>query len=154
MRSAEAVGCAGVVVLRASSVDVYNPKVVRASAGAVFGVPIVAARARASRTIRRRARRARGARAAARYGATVGGTPRRRVDLTGPVALVLGNEAHGLSDAVLEPSTGSITIPMAGAARPQRRDGRDACCCSKRPASAAPVTSSRRRIDAERRSAL
>ncbi len=43
LRSAEASGCAGVVCC-GESVDVYNPKVVRASAGAVFGIPIVAPR--------------------------------------------------------------------------------------------------------------
>ena len=40
------------------------------------------------------------------------GTPYDEVDLTRPVAIVLGNEAHGLPDGVdvdLE-----VTIPMAG----------------------------------------
>ena len=40
VRSAEAAGAAGVVVT-GQGVDVRNPKVVRSSAGAVFGVPVV-----------------------------------------------------------------------------------------------------------------
>ena len=40
LRSAEAMGAAG-VVLGSGSVDAFNPKVVRASAGAVFHVPVV-----------------------------------------------------------------------------------------------------------------
>ena len=41
LRSAEAAGVDG-VVLTAGSVDPFNPKVVRASAGALFHVPVVA----------------------------------------------------------------------------------------------------------------
>src|SRR5262249_54748641 len=40
LRSAEAAGAAGVVVA-GQGVDVRNPKVVRSSAGSVFGVPVV-----------------------------------------------------------------------------------------------------------------
>lgn len=116
LRSAEASGAAGMVCCGAS-VDVYNPKVVRASAGAVFGLPVVADRiagkdpeadavaalealSEAGRTI---------------YGAAVGGTPATELDLTGPIALVLGNEARGLSESVRGRIDGLISIPMAGA---------------------------------------
>ena len=51
-----------------------------------------------------------------RYGAAVGGVPASTVDLRERVALVLGNEAHGLSERVLEHVDGLISIPMAGAA--------------------------------------
>ena len=40
LRSADAAGADG-VVFTASSVDVYNPKTVRASAGSIFHLPIV-----------------------------------------------------------------------------------------------------------------
>ena len=40
LRSADAAGATG-VVFSASSVDVYNPKTVRSSAGSVFHVPMV-----------------------------------------------------------------------------------------------------------------
>ena len=45
LRSAEAAGAAGVVCCD-GTVDVYNPKCVRASAGALFHVPVVARRRR------------------------------------------------------------------------------------------------------------
>ena len=86
--------------------DVYNPKVVRASAGAVFGVPIVAARPGVGENDPLdRARGARAPRAGRATARRSGGTAASEVDLTGPVALVLGNEAHGLSDEVLAAST-------------------------------------------------
>ncbi len=86
LRSAEAAG-AQAVLLTPGSVDVYNPKVLRASAGAVFHVPVVAATLEDARAARFR---------------LVGssshhGTPHDATDWGGRVALVVGNEAHGLS---------------------------------------------------------
>ena len=92
MRSAEAAG-ADLVVLTPGSVDPYNPKVVRASAGAVFHVPVVTA------TLDEVA-----AAGVELVGTSSHGAARRtvvahdRTDLTGRVALVMGNEAAGLPD--------------------------------------------------------
>lgn len=90
LRSAEAAGV-DAVVLTPGSVDVYNPKVLRSSAGAVFHVPAVSA------TL--------GEVAAAGFelagtsshgfaGRTV--VEHTRADLTGRLAIVMGNEAAGL----------------------------------------------------------
>ncbi len=101
------------------SVDVYNPKVVRASAGSVLGVPIVDRRGQGGPGEAGDPALVLDELAAAgrkRYGAAVGGVPATSVDLTAPVALVLGNEAHGLSERVLEHVDGLISIPMAGEA--------------------------------------
>ena len=69
-----------------------------------------------------------------RYGAAVGGTPMDALDLTGPVALVLGNEAHGLPAEVLDRLDATIAIPMARPGRePQRRDGRHRALLRSRP---------------------
>ena len=92
LRSAEAAG-ADVVVLTPGSADVYNPKVVRASAGALFHVPVVVASLDD----------------VADAGFLLAGTsshtfPGRTVvehttaDLTGRLAIVMGNEAAGLPD--------------------------------------------------------
>jgi TrmH family RNA methyltransferase len=87
VRSAEAAG-ADAVVLTPGSVDVYNPKVVRASAGALFHLPVVSEV---------------GLEAVRELGLTTLGTSSHRgsahtaTDLTRPIALVLGNEAHGLA---------------------------------------------------------
>jgi TrmH family RNA methyltransferase len=116
LRSAEAAGCAGLVCC-GESVDVYNPKVVRSSAGAIFGIPIVAPRpGRGNENDPVEVLEELAAAGRTRYGAAVGGTAASEVDLTGPVAIVLGNEAHGLSEDVVNHLDDLISIPMAGSA--------------------------------------
>jgi len=104
LRTAEAAG-ADAVVLTADTVDVTNPKVVRASAGAVFLVPVVA-------PVELGEIPATGLRVLGTSAAS--GTPYTEADLTGRLALAVGNEAHGLpADA---PVDGWLTIPHAGRA--------------------------------------
>jgi TrmH family RNA methyltransferase len=111
VRSAEAAG-AELVVLTPGSVDPYSPKVVRASAGALFHVPVVTATVQevvesglelfgsTSHEIANRSTE-----------------PYTSVDLTGRVALVMGNEASGLPNEWTD-SNGPIdywvTIPHQG----------------------------------------
>jgi RNA methyltransferase, TrmH family len=113
LRSAEASGCAGLVCC-GSTVDPFNPKVVRASAGSIFGVPIVDSRGGKGESVK--VVTALGQAGRRRYGAAVGGTPLTEVDLAAPVALVLGNEAHGIPAEVDERLDARIAVPMAGAA--------------------------------------
>ena len=109
LRSAEAAGADGVVFC-GHSVDVYNPKTVRASAGALFHVPVVATDEEPSRVLARV--RSMGLR---RLGAVVGsGHDYTTVDLTHSVALVLGNEATGLPAALSDVLDDRVTIPMTG----------------------------------------
>lgn len=112
LRSAEAAGAGGVICCN-GSVDVYNPKAVRASAGSLFHVPVVAG-VDAVEVLQRI-----GGWGLRRLGAMVGrGEDYTSVDLAGPTALVLGNEASGLPDALISAGVldGGITIPMAGRA--------------------------------------
>ena len=110
LRSAEAAG-AGAVVFCDGSVDVFNPKTVRASAGSLFHVPVVASGAPADVLGRL------GGAGLRRYGTVArGGTPYDEVDLVGRVAVVLGNEAHGLPDGLDGSLDGGLTVPMAGRA--------------------------------------
>lgn len=108
LRSAEAAGADGVICCE-GSVDVYNPKTVRASAGSLFHVPVVVG------TTPRAA-----ADAMASYGLTRVTTVARdgadysAVDLTGRVAFFLGNEANGLPEDVVDASDVAVSIPMAG----------------------------------------
>ena len=101
MRSAEAAG-ADAVVLTPGSVDPYNPKVVRASAGSLFRIPVVDATLDSLAGFRRL------------------GTSSHRGDVYtdpvyhGRVAVVVGNEAHGLDDEAEIDQW--ITIPHAGPA--------------------------------------
>jgi TrmH family RNA methyltransferase len=111
LRSAEAAG-ADLVVLTSGSVDPFNPKVVRASAGAIFHIPVVSA------TIDDVA-----ASGLTTIGTTSHDSPGRTVnahtatDLTGRIAIVMGNEAVGLPDDWTDevgPIRWWTTIPHAG----------------------------------------
>lgn len=91
------------------SVDVYNPKVVRASAGALFHAAIHRVREAAEglEELERRGYFLIGADPAA-------GVPLERVRLPQRVALAVGNEAQGLSEAVREQCRLLFRIPGAG----------------------------------------
>ncbi len=105
MRSAAAAG-AEVIVLGRGSVDAYNPKVVRASAGACFAVRIVEG-SEAVEILERL-----GSNGVACLGATaVGGSAPESFDLRAPTAFVLGHETHGLDPGLA--LAGSVTLPMA-----------------------------------------
>ena len=104
LRSAEAAG-ADAVVLTEGSVDVFNPKVVRASAGALFRVPVVVDVPVAS--VIHLGLPLLGAVAA-------GGMPYDEAPLDRPCALVLGSEAHGLPAGLA--LDGLVSIPHTGRA--------------------------------------
>ncbi len=101
IRSAEAAGAHG-VIMTPGSVDPYNPKVVRASAGSIFRIPVLEATLESLTNFRRL------------------GTSSHRGDVYtdpvyhGRVAIVVGNEAHGLADDAAIDQW--ITIPHAGPA--------------------------------------
>ena len=112
LRSAEAAGAQGVICCD-GCVDVYNPKAVRASAGSLFHVPVVAGGDPVDVLDRLAGWGLR------RLGAVAGrGDDYTAADLVGPTALVLGNEASGLPDSVTVAGAldGEITIPMTGRA--------------------------------------
>ena len=110
LRAAEAAGAAAVLFC-GGSVDPCNPKCVRASAGALFHLP-VAIGGEAEAVLERLGD------AGVRTAATVvrGGTPYDEADLAGPLAIVLGSEAHGLAAELVEAVDLRLTIPMAGRA--------------------------------------
>lgn len=110
LRSAEAAGADGVVCC-GSSVDVYNPKTVRAAAGAMFhlrlataGDPVEVLERVGGWGVLRLAAVARG------------GSHHTETDMRGRVALVIGSEAAGLPPSVLDAVDELVTIPMAGRA--------------------------------------
>jgi len=108
LRTAEASGAGGIICCD-GSVDVYNPKCVRASAGSLFHTRIVAGGEPVTvlGTLGGWGLRRLGTRAGA-------GEPYYRVDLAAPTALVLGNEGHGLPTSTATALDGWLTIPMAG----------------------------------------
>lgn len=113
MRSAEAAGAA-CVVLTPGTVDAFNPKVVRASAGSLFHVGVV--EGVGLDDVKEMGYRLIGT-------TSHGAVDYRDADLSGPVAIVLGNEAHGVgADAPVDQwvtitHTGrseSLNVAMAG----------------------------------------
>lgn len=110
LRTAEAAG-AGAVVCTAGTVDLWSPKCVRASAGAVLHLDIIDGDEPpdALAAVRAAGHRLLGTQVAS-------GRPYDEVDLSGKVAVVLGNEAHGLDPALAAGIDDWVTIPMAGRA--------------------------------------
>lgn len=110
LRSAEAAGADGVVFCH-GSVDLYNPKTVRASAGALFHLRVVAGGEAVEVLERIGSWGIRRLSAVARDGDAYTG-----VDLRGRVAVVLGNEAQGLDAGLAGACDQAVTIPMRGRA--------------------------------------
>ncbi len=109
LRAAESSGCAG-VILAGNGVDLYNPKVVRSSAGSMFRLPIAA-----DPDTHGLLGRLRSAGIASQAAVARGGLGHLDAPLGGPTAIVLGNEAHGLDDETIAACDGAVTITMDGA---------------------------------------
>jgi len=110
LRSADASGAGG-VVFTATSVDPYNPKTVRASAGSLFHVPVV----RGIETLGAiHQLRGQGVRVLALD--PLGSLDLYRCDLSDPLAFVFGNEAHGLPADVVRAADASVRVPHRGPA--------------------------------------
>ena len=111
LRSAEAFGAQAILSLP-GTVSAWNPKAVRASAGSVFRLPLLetsveecfsrlhAASVRIWTT--------------ALPTATNCAEPADRIDLAGPVALLIGNEGNGVPQALAELADGAVSIPCPG----------------------------------------
>ncbi|MGZ8625920.1 MAG: TrmH family RNA methyltransferase [Actinomycetota bacterium] len=110
VRSADAAGARG-VVFSSDSVDVYNPKTVRATAGSLFHLPVVRGIETAAAVD---ALRARGMRILAMDAS--GEQDLYEVDLTDPVAFLFGNEAWGLPGEVAALADATVRVPILGAA--------------------------------------
>ena len=109
-RTAEAAGASGILMSR-TTVDLFNPKVVRATMSAVFRMPfVVRDDLCADLAVLRRA----GIRS---YAAHLGGKRAYdEVPLTSGCALLIGNEGNGLSEKLTEAADEKIIIPMKGGA--------------------------------------
>lgn len=106
LRSADAAG-ADAVVFSSSSVDVYNPKTVRASAGSLFHVPVVrdADTEAAVEAVRERGLRVLAMDASAE-------ADLYEQDLADPVAFLFGNEAWGLPDEMATLADAAVRVPI------------------------------------------
>lgn len=110
LRTADAAGIGGVVLLK-GCVDAYAPKTVRSSMGSLFHVPVAAGLDEAAFC--------RSAQAAG-YELLVttldGADNLYKADLSGRLAFVMGNEAGGVSDYLLQKADKKVFIPMQGRA--------------------------------------
>jgi TrmH family RNA methyltransferase len=110
LRSADAAGAAG-VVFGGSSVDAYNPKAVRASAGSIFHVPVVRAVGTEDAL---GSLRAKGFAVVAMD--MYGEEDLFEAELPRSAAFVFGNEAHGLPAEILQAADHRDRVPQAGRA--------------------------------------
>lgn len=115
IRVADAAGARG-VALSERSVDPTNPKCVRATAGSLFHVPVVAAGSTAAALGVLRASGYRTLAADVTPAATDLFAAEEAGLLAGRVAWVFGNEAHGLPDDILSAVDHVVRIPILGRA--------------------------------------
>ena len=109
LRSADAAGVDAVIVCDPTT-DIHNPNVVRSSVGTLFTVPVV--EADSEETLR--FLKEKGI-------AIVAATPSAKAEFTkaslkGPVAIAVGTEQYGLSEAWMKQADIQIRIPMFGVA--------------------------------------
>lgn len=107
LRSADAAGAAAVLI-DSPDFDVFNPHCIRASTGAVFGVPVVCD----TRENLLAALRQRGVQIVA--ATPEAATPYTRADLKRPTAFVMGGEAEGLAPFWKEAADVKVSIPQRG----------------------------------------
>ncbi len=109
IRTADAAGALGVLAV-GDCVDLYAPKVVRAAAGAMFHLPLVAVSEAALLAWSHET-------GVALVATVVGdGTPLPAAELPERCAILIGSEAHGLPEALLTACQVRVTIPMPGRA--------------------------------------
>ena len=107
IRSAECVGAHGVIIPERRAVGL-TPSAVKASAGAVEHIP-VAKEVNLTRTIERLKKEGIWV-----YGAAMKGEDFRKVDFSGPAALVIGSEGEGISRLVMESCDRLVSLPIKG----------------------------------------
>jgi TrmH family RNA methyltransferase len=107
IRSADAAGVSA-VIFTGQSVDPYNPKTLRATAGSIFHLDVCVAPLDATL--------AHFSNVGAQTLATVvrGGASHRDVNFDTATIVIIGNESEGLSEEVIAKCDRAISIPMAG----------------------------------------
>lgn len=110
-RSAEAFGIGGIVLTKGSA-EAFSPKSLRASMGAFFRIPVVenADICEISKTLKKSGYTL--------YGSVVTGFDKTvfECDFSKKSAMIIGNEAFGISDCAREVCDTLVTLPMKGRA--------------------------------------
>lgn len=110
IRSADASGTTG-IILSKGTVDPYNPKVVRSTMGSIFRVPIIEVDDlhELLKELKSKGIRVIGS-------SLTAGKSHWNVDLTGKIAMLIGNEGSGISNEVLSLCDLLVKIPIFGKA--------------------------------------
>ena len=109
MRTAEAAGVTG-VLLSKDTVDLFNPKTVRATMSAIFRVPFLY-----TDDLTGAIRSLRDEHGMQVYAAHLSASiPYDEADCSGPCAFLIGNEGNGLTDEAADAASCRVHIPMEG----------------------------------------
>lgn len=107
IRTALGAGANGIIMSK-DTVDIYNPKVVRSTMGAMFKIPFVYVESIPD-TVDMLNTRGIGTYAAYLSGATI----YHSVDYRNPAAIIIGNEGNGLTESTAQKASHRVYIPMA-----------------------------------------
>ncbi|HIZ23764.1 MAG TPA: RNA methyltransferase [Candidatus Blautia faecigallinarum] len=108
IRTGEGAGVSG-IILTHTSVDVFNPKVIRATMGSIYRIPFLYVEDVVSLKQTLKERRIRS------YAAHLKGSAfYDKENYTGGTAFFIGNEGNGLTEAAAEAADCLIRIPMCG----------------------------------------
>ncbi len=110
VRTAEALGAAGLIVN--SGCDIYSPKALRASMGALLRFPVI--KTNEGKELLKQLKND----GMEIFGSVVNPDAEKLTDIKIPdtAVLVIGNEGNGISEDILEVCTRLVTIPMKGKA--------------------------------------
>ncbi len=110
IRTADAAGAQAVMLLKGTT-DPYSPKAVRSTMGSIFSIPVMAQNNTGELFCRLKER---GVRLIA--ASPEGGTAYWDADFRGSIAIIIGNEANGISETAREYSDLCVALPMNGRA--------------------------------------
>lgn len=98
------------IIMSADCPDIYAPKVLRATMGGVFRIPIITVESMAQTIMQLQENKV------AVYAAALSpkSVPITQVPFQGKTAVVIGNEGNGLAPEIINCCTNSVVIPMAG----------------------------------------
>ncbi len=108
VRTAEGAGVSG-IILSKGCVDIYSPKVVRSTMGAIYRMPFVCVSDFEETMMLLKKKNVKLYAAALRKDSLY-----TNQDFSRKCAILIGNEGNGLSEAVIDISDEAVTIPMEG----------------------------------------
>jgi TrmH family RNA methyltransferase len=107
IRTGEGAGIAG-IVMSSDCADIYNPKVIRSTMGSIFRVPVVVVENLPAAIMKLKSV------GVTTYAAHLKGNDYNEEKFADDCALLIGNEARGLSEEVADTADKLIKIPMEG----------------------------------------